>query len=87
MSGNVHEWCWDRYDSDEYKNRVSLSGSNMTIVSQHSGPKNGVFRVLRGGSVFYDSRFLRSTLRIGGGPEGRNRYIGFRLVLPSPSPA
>jgi formylglycine-generating enzyme required for sulfatase activity len=87
MSGNVWEWVWDWYDSDEYQNRVALSGDNMTIVSQHDGPKTSVRRVLRGGSNLDGTRFLRSTFRVRGEPEGRDRYCGFRLVLPSPSPA
>ena len=42
--------------------------------------KNAVFRVLRGGSFYDDSRGLRTTSRAGAGPEYRDGDCGFRLI-------
>jgi len=38
-------------------------------------------RVLRGGSYFSDSWYLRSTVRYWYVPEDRDRVSGFRLVI------
>jgi len=87
MSGNVYEWCWDWYGEDEYKNRVTLSGENVTMVTSPRGPRTGVDRVLRGGSYSDVSWLLRTSSRGKIAPVKSDRNIGFRLVLPSPSPA
>jgi formylglycine-generating enzyme required for sulfatase activity len=37
--------------------------------------------VIRGGSWHYGGRGCRSADRDGGGPAGRDGYVGFRVVL------
>ena len=70
MHGNVWEWCWDRYGpygSDPVTNPI--------------GPKNGVYRVLRGGSFNYViPQDLRSANRVRYSPEFRDFFTGFRVA-------
>lgn len=70
MSGNVMEWCQDRYG------RYS-SGSQ----TNPTGPSSGSYRVLRGGSWDYDARFCRVSNRNINYPDDRRNYSGFRLIL------
>jgi formylglycine-generating enzyme required for sulfatase activity len=70
MTGNVYEWCSDRYQPNWY----AVSPSN-----NPTGPDAGEFRVIRGGSWFFDYAGLRVTDRRGTNPNYRYGYIGFRL--------
>ena len=69
MSGNVWEWCLDRYG--EYS---SSSQANPT------GPSSGDSRVLRGGSWNYGESGCRVANRGGSFPSTRYNYYGFRVV-------
>jgi formylglycine-generating enzyme required for sulfatase activity len=72
MHGNVWEWCSDRYG--DYPKGA---------VSDPSGPKEGSFRVYRGGSWFNEAAGCRSAFRDGYVPSDRLNYLGFRLALSS----
>jgi formylglycine-generating enzyme required for sulfatase activity len=73
MHGNVFEWCWDTSLNDDY------AGGTQT---DPTGAASGSYKILRGGSWYYVSPFLRSAYR--------NRAIanvayddqGFRVVKP-----
>ena len=70
MSGNVDEWCNDRYGSYQ-----SYSQTNPT------GPSEGGHRVLRGDSWSSIDRFVRVSYRNGSTPDHRHSNFGLRLAL------
>ncbi len=70
MSGNVWEWCWDRYDADYYSN---------SPANNPTGPTSGSNRVRRGGSWGYTATYCRVAYRSGLSPGNRFGDFGFRL--------
>ena len=70
MSGNVLEWCQDRYGSYS-------SGSQ----TNPTGPSSGSYRVFRGGGWSSDAGSCRVSYRNYDSPGGRFNKIGFRLAL------
>ncbi len=71
MSGNVWEWC-----SDRYGNYSSGSQTNP------QGPSSGSYRVLRGGSWSNGARYCRVSDRDFSFPDYMGSRHGFRLCLP-----
>ena len=72
MSGNVYEWCNDWYDSNYY----SYNQSN-----NPQGPLSGTYRVIRGGSWYYDDSYCRVASRDYYIPTYTYKYLGFRVVF------
>ena len=70
MSGNVYEWCQDRYGS-----YVSSSQTNPT------GAVSGSNRVNCGGSWYSDAGYCRLSYRDYDAPDFRGDCLGLRLVL------
>ncbi len=71
MSGNVQEWCYDRFE--EYN---SLEQTNPT------GPISGTeLRVIRNGDFANRDDCLQVSVRFVGRPESRQLNLGFRLAL------
>ena len=75
LSGNVCEWCHDRYSSSYY------DGGAQT---DPPGPSSGTYRVLRGGSWRYLARYCRSAFRHWRVPDFGYYDLGLRLVVVSP---
>jgi len=71
MSGNVYEWCWDRYDRAYY---AKSPKDNPT------GPSSGNKRIVRGGSWHSDRGYMESVRRNGRISSGSYNYLGFRPV-------
>ena len=72
MHGNVLEWCSDFYGA--YPEGA---------VSDPSGPKEGLNRMIRGGSWISDAGKCRSAYRQGNAPGEYYSNIGFRVALSS----
>ena len=67
MSGNVWEWCYDRY-------------SSITSSTADTGSSSGSNRVGRGGSWSYYADLASVCCRSSGNPGYRYGNLGFRLV-------
>jgi formylglycine-generating enzyme required for sulfatase activity len=77
MHGNVWEWCQDAWDFS-----ANYPSGPVTDPVVACCP----FRVVRGGSWFFDSNFCRSAFRYSSDPAGTLFDFGFRVVLASVLP-
>jgi formylglycine-generating enzyme required for sulfatase activity len=78
MSGNVWEWCKDRYFKDSYKNHATL---NPVIQFVDHKSADASKRVIRGGSYLYNSSRGRCTNRGSHVISDQANDLGFRLVI------
>ena len=76
MSGNLWEWCQDRYGGEYYQ-----VCHQQGVVENPTGPKEGDNRVLRGGSWADDPWDCRVSARDGNDRTLRHNDVGFRLGL------
>ncbi|MCC6139797.1 MAG: SUMF1/EgtB/PvdO family nonheme iron enzyme [Nitrospira sp.] len=73
MAGNAGEWVSDWYGANYYE---------QSPEANPLGPKNGQFKVLRGGSWSDLPKYLLTYGRFKLPPETRNSYTGFRCAKP-----
>lgn len=71
MSGNVWEWCQDKYCADYYSE---------SPVENPEGPEYGSFRVKRGGSWRYLANSGRVSRRYSNFPDTKRDVVGLRVV-------
>lgn len=70
MHGNVYEWCQDWY-----------APYAAQAVKDPTGPEDGEFRILRGGSWHHGAQYCRSAARLSHLPSRQEWYIGFRVAM------
>ena len=70
MSGNVWEWCFDRYGNIEAED-----------VMDPLGATSGSLRVGRGGSWFYSAEYCVVGFRFNIGPGSSSGFLGFRVAM------
>ena len=70
LSGNVWEWCWDRWEKP----------SDRGPQCDPRGPLSGSSRVLRGGSWSLGRNYCRSAFRLSLDPSAVGHVNGFRVV-------
>lgn len=71
VAGNAWEWVDDWYQPDYY---------GVSPYSNPAGPSTGTNKILRGGSYYYNSYYLRTVYRAIHTPDS-HLYIGFRCAL------
>ena len=80
MSGNVMEWCQDRYGEYGSEAQVDPQGPSRTFFKRLVS-SSGVYRVLRGGSWINSDKGCTVTIRHYSAPGLRHAVVGMRLAL------
>lgn len=71
MHGNASEWCSDRYDAEYYKT---------SPINDPPGPREGKYRVIRGGGFLTPPILMRCARRDFNEPTNTRWDLGFRVL-------
>ncbi len=82
MSGNVLEWCWDRYNNAATINDDAYKVNG--VVTNPAGASSGSLRVYRGGGWGFGANYCSVAGRFSVSPNLRYDYLGFRVVRTAP---
>jgi formylglycine-generating enzyme required for sulfatase activity len=77
MSGNVGEWCWDRYPFGS-----ANTGYPDGELTDFTGVTSGANRIERGGNWNNYSEYCEIARRRSGSPWSKVNFIGFRFACP-----
>ena len=79
MSGNVFEWCFDRYDNNPAANDGAYESGG--FVSDPQGAALGANRVMRGGSWNFEADDCVVGERGSDAPDFNDDFLGFRVAM------
>jgi len=82
LSGNVSDWTrslWENEQKEQFRYPYQPTDGREQLNAPHT-----TLRVLRGGAFPYPRRSARCAARLGGPPDFRDDYIGFRVVVRPP---
>jgi formylglycine-generating enzyme required for sulfatase activity len=84
MSGNIFEWCEDRFEAGTFpagNKSGTCDGRNNMDFCNPTGISSGSSRVIRGGGWYSAASGCEVSYRGYSSPDGRSYGFGFRLVL------
>ena len=81
MSGNVWEWCFDRYANNPMANDSAyMSSGELVVDPQGASNTSGNIRVARGGGCSDDALYCVVGLRSFFNPDNHFTVLGFRVA-------
>ncbi len=81
MSGNVYDWCWDKYlDDDNNPSEYYQQSKGSTDPTGPEGGNEESFRVVKGGSWYANGIACRGAYRLRGRPIDQDNDDGFRVA-------
>jgi formylglycine-generating enzyme required for sulfatase activity len=80
LSGNVWEWCWDRWSDDSYTGFTSTTGSGQLYDYWGSSSTTYTSHPVRGSGYNNGTSYMYIQYRVGESPCTTDKRYGFRVV-------